>query len=81
VLIHCARGTCRTGAAVALYRFERDGWTVKDVAAEMRRQSYREGWLPGYVFAMVKNRPFDERYEPLFRHDRNLDNGGPADVP
>jgi protein tyrosine/serine phosphatase len=71
VLVHCARGTCRTGAAVALYRFERDGWTVEDVAAEMRRQSYRDAWLPGYVFAMVKERPFDERYEPRVRIDRN----------
>jgi protein tyrosine phosphatase (PTP) superfamily phosphohydrolase (DUF442 family) len=47
VLVHCARGTCRTGAAVALYRFERDGWTVADVAEEMRRQTYRVGRLPG----------------------------------
>jgi protein tyrosine/serine phosphatase len=62
VLVHCARGTCRTGAAVALYRFERNGWTVEDVAAEMRRQAYRDGWLPGYVFAMVKERPFDDLY-------------------
>src|SRR5262249_33076479 len=30
VLVHCARGTCRTGAAVAMYRFERDGWTIDD---------------------------------------------------
>lgn len=72
VLIHCARGTCRTGAAVALYRYERDGWTVDDVAAEMRRQSYREGWLPGYVYQMVKDRPMPERFEPRFLHDRNL---------
>ena len=35
-LVHCARGTCRTGAAVAFYRFERDGWTPEDVAAELR---------------------------------------------
>ena len=35
VLVHCARGTCRTGAAVAMYRFERDGWTIDDVAVEM----------------------------------------------
>ena len=51
------RGTCRTGAAVALYRFERDGWTIEDVAAEMRRQTYRYGWLPGYIYAMAKNKP------------------------
>lgn len=57
VLVHCARGTCRTGAAVALYRYERDGWTIKDVAAEMRRQTYRDGWIPGYILAMSKNQP------------------------
>lgn len=72
VLVHCARGTCRTGAAVGLYRLEEDGWTVEDVAAEMRRQAYRDGWLPGYVYAMVKERPFDERYQPAIRRDQNL---------
>jgi protein tyrosine/serine phosphatase len=72
VLVHCARGTCRTGAAVALYRLERDGWTVEDVAAEMRRQAYRDGLLPGYVLAMTRARPFDERYEPRVRRDHNI---------
>ena len=72
VLIHCARGTCRTGALVALYRFERNGWIVADVAAEMRRQTYREGWLPGYLYGMVKTRPATERFEPAFLHDKNL---------
>jgi protein tyrosine phosphatase (PTP) superfamily phosphohydrolase (DUF442 family) len=74
VLIHCARGTCRTGAAVALYRYERNGWTVADVAAEMRRQSYRNGWLPGYVYGMVRpeSRPTSDLFEPLISHDRNL---------
>jgi protein tyrosine phosphatase (PTP) superfamily phosphohydrolase (DUF442 family) len=57
VLVHCARGTCRTGSAVALYRFERDGWTIQDVAAEMRRQAYRDGFIPGYIYAMVKSKP------------------------
>ena len=71
VLIHCARGTCRTGSAVALYRFERDGWTIEDVAAEMRRQTYREGWLPGYVFNMTKDRPLCELFEPVIQIDRN----------
>lgn len=72
VLVHCARGTCRTGAAVALYRYERDGWTVEDVAAEMKRQTYRQGWLAGYVYQMVRQRPFDDLYEPRASHDRNL---------
>jgi protein tyrosine/serine phosphatase len=76
-LIHCARGTCRTGAAVALYRFERDGWTVEDVAAEMERQAYRDGWLPGYVYGMVKERPFNERFEPAIQRDANLARSAP----
>jgi protein tyrosine/serine phosphatase len=71
VLVHCARGTCRTGAAVALYRFERDGWTIDDVSAEMRRQTYRDGWLPGYIFNMVKNRPGQELFEPAVALERN----------
>jgi protein tyrosine phosphatase (PTP) superfamily phosphohydrolase (DUF442 family) len=71
VLVHCARGTCRTGAAVALYRYERDGWTVEDVNAELRRQVYRTGWLAGYVYAMVKHRPAPELYEPAVRYERN----------
>lgn len=60
VLIHCAAGTCRTGAAVALYRFERDGWSIEDVSAEMSRQAYETGWLSGYVFKMLKNKPQTE---------------------
>jgi len=72
VLIHCARGTCRTGSAVALYRFERDGWTIDDVSAEMKRQSYRDGWIPGYIYNMVKHRPTLERVEPVIVHDKNL---------
>ena len=72
VLIHCARGTCRTGAAVALYRFERDGWTIDDVAAEMKHQTYREGWLPGYLYAMVRSKPAQELFEPAIAIDHNL---------
>ncbi len=77
VLVHCARGTCRTGAAVALYRYERDGWTVEDVAAEMHRQSYKEGWLPGYVYAMVKTKPGRDLFLPEILLDKNL----PATTP
>lgn len=69
VLVHCARGTCRTGAAVALYRYERDGWTIEDVAAEMDRQTYRQEWLPGYVYAMVKERPNQGLFEPPIIRD------------
>lgn len=69
VLVHCARGTCRTGAAVALYRYERDGWTIEDVSAEMVRQTYRQEWLPGYVYAMTKNRPNQDLFEPQIVRD------------
>ena len=71
VLVHCARGTCRTGASVALYRFERDGWTIDDVSAEMRRQSYKDGWLPGYIFEMVQTRPGYPLSDPPVSLDRN----------
>jgi protein tyrosine/serine phosphatase len=71
VLIHCARGTCRTGAATALYRFERDGWTIDDVSAEMKRQSYKDGWIPGYIYNMVQNRPGYPLSDPPIVLDRN----------
>jgi protein tyrosine phosphatase (PTP) superfamily phosphohydrolase (DUF442 family) len=71
VLVHCARGTCRTGSAVALYRFERDGWTIQDVAAELRRQSYRDGFIPGYIYAMVKTKPSLVLHRPVTIDDRN----------
>jgi protein tyrosine/serine phosphatase len=71
VLIHCARGTCRTGSGVAIYRFERDGWTPEDVSAEMQRQAYKEGWLTGYVYNMVAEKPTDERLS-------SMSDGGPG---
>ncbi len=70
-LVHCARGTCRTGAAVAMYRFERDGWMIEDVATEMRRQTYRYGWLPGFVYSMVKNKPALAGPRPEMIYDCN----------
>ncbi|MFM7317991.1 MAG: fused DSP-PTPase phosphatase/NAD kinase-like protein [bacterium] len=60
VLMHCARGTCRTGAAVAFYRFARDGWTIDDVSAEMQRQSYPLGWITGYIYGMQEKSPNSE---------------------
>ncbi len=80
VLVHCARGTCRTGASVALYRFERDGWTIDDVSAEMKRQSYKDGWLPGYVFEMVRARPGYPLPDPPVVLDRNAPRAASATV-
>jgi protein tyrosine phosphatase (PTP) superfamily phosphohydrolase (DUF442 family) len=72
VLVHCARGTCRNGAAVAMFRFERDGWTIDDVAVEMRRQTYRYGWLPGYIYAMAKHKPAGALPRPEMLYEHNL---------
>jgi protein tyrosine/serine phosphatase len=80
-VVHCARGTCRTGAAVAIYRFERDGWTLEDVATEMRRQTYRYGWLPGYIFAMAKNKPALAGPRPEMVVDRNQTADSPPEMP
>jgi protein tyrosine/serine phosphatase len=80
-VVHCARGTCRTGAAVAIYRFERDGWTLEDVATEMRRQTYRYGWLPGYIFAMAKNKPALAGPRPEMVVDRNQMADSPPEMP
>ncbi len=77
VLVHCARGTCRTGAAVAFYRFERDGWTPDDVAAEMRRQTYHYGLVPGYIYAMVKTKPLTTLLRSEMILDRNRATEGP----
>jgi protein tyrosine/serine phosphatase len=70
-LVHCARGTCRTGAAVAYYRFERDGWTPEDVAAELSRQTYHYGLVPGYIYAMVKTKPSTSMLRADMVVDRN----------
>lgn len=80
VLVHCARGTCRTGSAVALFRFERDGWTIQDVAAELRRQSYRDGHIAGYIYAMVKTKPSIALHHPHILDEPNgtADRSGPA---
>jgi hypothetical protein len=37
----------------------------------MRRQTYREGWLPGYILGMVRRRPGQEIFEPAVTLDRN----------
>lgn len=75
-VVHCARGTCRTGASAAFYRFERDGWTPEDVAAELRRQTYHYGLVPGYIYAMVKSKP-----SSLLRSEMVVDRNQQADGP
>lgn len=40
VLVHCFRGVHRTGAYVAVYRVEFEGWTVERALAEMVGHGY-----------------------------------------
>jgi tyrosine-protein phosphatase SIW14 len=37
VFVHCARGSDRTGTAIAVYRIARDGWTSKQAKQEAKR--------------------------------------------
>jgi hypothetical protein len=38
----------------------------------MKHQTYREGWLPGYVYSMVHSRPGQDLYEPPITIDHYL---------
>lgn len=40
ILIHCYRGVHRTGAYVAIYRMEYEGWTVQQAMREMVAHGY-----------------------------------------
>lgn len=42
VFVHCKRGADRTGAIIAIYRIEHDGWTSEKAKAEANR--YGMGW-------------------------------------
>lgn len=42
VFVHCKRGADRTGAIIAIYRIEHDGWTSERAKAEANR--YGMGW-------------------------------------
>ena len=50
VLLHCNRGVVRTGAAVAVYRMEREGWDPERALSEML--SYGFG---GHIYAGSKS--------------------------
>jgi hypothetical protein len=37
----------------------------------MKRQSYKDGWIPGYIFNMVQSRPGYPLSDPPIVLDRN----------
>jgi len=50
VLLHCNRGVVRTGAAVAVYRMERDGWSPERALSEMLSHGFG-----GHIYAGSKS--------------------------
>lgn len=46
VLVHCAAGVNRTGAAGAVYRMKHLGWTFEQALAEMERYGYSQSETP-----------------------------------
>jgi protein tyrosine/serine phosphatase len=53
VLIHCTAGTHRTGAYIAVYRMEEEGWSNERAIAELKAHGYtnldEEGDILGYL--------------------------------
>lgn len=44
VFVHCRQGQDRTGAVVAVYRMEREGWAMPFAAAEMQAFGFNNIW-------------------------------------
>lgn len=45
VFIHCKLGEDRTGALVAIYRMDVEGWTVSEAETEMQAFGFNDIWL------------------------------------
>jgi tyrosine-protein phosphatase SIW14 len=54
VFVHCRRGSDRTGAIVAIYRIEKDGWTAERAIEEANRY--------GLGFIQFKKRDYIKDY-------------------
>jgi len=44
VFVHCRQGQDRTGAVVAVYRMEMEGWAMPEAAAEMQAFGFNNIW-------------------------------------
>jgi protein tyrosine/serine phosphatase len=47
VLVHCARGTSRTGAVAAYYRIHNSNWPRQQIQDEMKQYAHRPLRNPG----------------------------------
>src|SRR4051812_28800185 len=56
VYVHCEHGVDRTGAMMAVYRMEDEGWSNADAYAEM------ESFGPHFIFRVLRN--FVKSYRP-----------------
>lgn len=45
VFLHCAHGEDRTGAVVAVYRMQVDGWGLAEAEAEMQAFGFTDVWM------------------------------------
>ena len=53
--VHCAGGRHRTGVVGAVYRFQKDNWTLDQVMAEMEQFEFSTGYGHGKQKDFVKN--------------------------
>jgi hypothetical protein len=62
IYVHCEHGVDRTGAMMAVYRMEDEGWSNADAYTEM------ESFGAHLIFRDLRN--FVKTYRPQGRHDR-----------
>jgi protein tyrosine/serine phosphatase len=60
IFVHCRRGADRTGALMAVYRMDYDGWGVKKAMKEM----YEDGALQPLLIAWVYEYAYQDNRPP-----------------
>jgi protein tyrosine/serine phosphatase len=62
VMVHCKRGSERTGTMMAIWRISEFGWPIEKAYAEMREYEYRrflQGHLKAYVYEYARKQGQD----------------------
>ena len=79
-LMHCARGTHRTGAVAAAYRVGVQGWAPEDAMAEMPRYRFRPrghplvSWLEPYLQNLhLRRQPAGSASSPAHETSQDAD--------